>query len=446
MSRRTRYVLGASAVLVPSLSAGLALPAASEDSPAVAVSPTAADGAVLNEWNTLAQGIALTLRPTAHGQTRGIAMVQGAVYDAVNAIDRGHQPYLVDVGALDVDPSASYGAAVATAAHDVLMAIAPAAQASVETAWVETLADIPDGPSEDEGVAAGRAAATAMLSARTGDGFEAPFDFGPHMGTAAGQWRPTALEPDAWVGGLTPFLMDSPSQFPSAGPDALTSAAYTDDFKEVKRLGSLSSTARTPAQTKAALFWQAPPAVFWNRMVRDLSVTRSLGVVDEARLLAMVNIAAADGAIACWNDKYVWDFWRPVTAVRDAGIDGNPATVADPGWTPLFDGATATIPPLVNPGNPPFPEHPSGHGCVSGAVLHTARAFFGTDKVALDLFSTRFPGEPRHFARFSHVLKEIIDARVWGGIHFRNADVQGAVIGRKVSRLATRDYFQPVGE
>jgi hypothetical protein len=174
-------------------------------------------------------------------------------------------------------------------------------------------------------------------------------------------------------------------------------------------------------------------------MVRDLSAARGLTVLDEARLLAMVNLAAADGAIACWYDKYVWDFWRPVTAIRDAGIDGNPDTVANAGWTPLFDGTTSTFPPLVNPPNPPFPEHPSGHGCVSGAVLNTARAFFGTDRVGFDLFSVRFPGQPRHFDRFSDALKEVIDARVWGGIHFRNADVQGAVIGKKVARLATRD-------
>ncbi|QIK66732.1 vanadium-dependent haloperoxidase [Nocardioides sp. HDW12B] len=442
-TRRTRRLAAVGAVLVPSLVAGLALPAASGDSPPGAASATAADAAVLNEWNTLAQGIALTLRPTAHGQSRGIAMVQGAVYDAVNAIDRGHQPYLVDVEALDVSPAASYGAAIATAAHDVLLAIAPGSQVTVDTALSNTLAAIPDGPGEDLGVAAGQAAAAAMLADRADDGFLAPFDFAPHVGTGPGDWRPTALDPDPWVGYLEPFLMRAPSQFRSEGPDALTSASYADDFREVKRLGSLTSTARTADQTQAALFWQSPPAIFWNRMVRDLSAAHGLGAVDEARLLALVNLAAADGAIACWNDKYHWDFWRPVTAIRDAGIDGNPATVADPAWTPLFDGATATFPPLVNPPNPPFPDHPSGHGCVSGAALNTARAFFGTDKVELDLYSTRFPGQPRHFDRFSHALKEIIDARVWGGIHFRNADVQGAVIGKKVARLATRSYFLP---
>lgn len=409
---------------------------------AAAAGPSAADRQVLVEWNELAQGIAVGIRPTAHGQSRGIAMVQGAVYDAVNAIDRGHEPYLVDVAAVGAPPTASYSAAIATAARDVLLSIAPGSATAVEAAYAETLADVPDGADEDSGVAAGHAAATAMLTDRAGDGYLAAFDFAPHMGTGPGQWRPTGLDPDPWVGNLKPFLMSSPDQFRSAGPDLLTSAAYADDFNEVKRLGSLTSTRRTADQTRAALFWQSPPAIFWNRLVRDLS--SELDAVDEARLLALVNLAAADGAIACWNDKYYWNFWRPVTAIRDAGIDGNDATVADPAWTPLFDGATATFPPLVNPGNPPFPDHPSGHGCVSGAALTTIRLFFGTDRLAFDVFSVRFPGQPRHFDRLSLALKEIVDARVWGGIHFRNADVQGAVIGKKVARLAGKEYLQPV--
>lgn len=438
--RLTFCLLGASCLAAASLNAPTLSSAVVPAAP-----PTVADSTVLNEWNVLAQGLAVTLRPTAHGQGRAMAMVQGAVYDAVNAIDRGHEAYLLDVDAVNAAPNASYGAAIATAAHDVLMAVvSPAQQGTVAAALTATLTGIPDGPAENAGVAAGHTAAAAMLADRAGDGFMAAFDFTSHIGTGPGEWRPTALDPDPWVGNLKPFLMGSPDQFRSEGPDPLTSAAYTDDFNEVKRLGSLTSTSRTPDQTKAALFWQSPPAIFWNRLARDVSAAQDLDAVDQARLLAMVNLAAADGGIACWNDKYYWDFWRPVTAIRDAGIDGNQATVADPTWTPLFDGATQTFPPAVNPPNPPFPDHPSGHGCVSGAALHTMKNFFGTDKIAFDVFSVRFPGEPRHFDRFSHALKEIIDARVWGGIHFRNADVQGAVIGRKVVHLMEKKYFQPV--
>jgi hypothetical protein len=405
--------------------------------------PATASADVLNDWNVIAQGQTIALRPTAHGQTRGIAMVQGAVYDAVNALDPDYQPYLLDLDELDAQPSVSRDAAIATAAHDVLVAIVPAAQVPVlDAAYVATLAGIPDGAAQDEGVRVGAAAADAMLAARAFDGFLAPFTF--VIGTEAGDWRPltpTALDPDAWVGNLTPFLIESPSQFRSEGPNALRSDAYAADFKEVKRLGALNSTRRTPDQTTAAIFWQAPPTALYNRLARDLSAEHDVAVADEARLLAMINLAAADGAIACWNDKYHWNFWRPRAAIQEAGTDGNPATVADPTWEPLFHPSTPTTPALITP---PFPDHPSGHGCVSGAVLHTFQKFFGTDKVAFDVNSGRFPGQPRHFVRFSQALKEVIDARVWGGIHFRTADVQGAVIGKKVARYLRANYFQPV--
>ena len=425
----------AATVVVPGVSGADAPPAA-------AASPTADDTAVLNQWNALAQAEALLIRPTAHGESRGIAMVQGAVYDAVNAIHRGYQPYLLDVEALDIDPQASYSAAIATAAHHVLVTLVAASRvAALDTAYAATLAPI-DEVARDAGVAAGVAAAAAMIEARQGDGYLAAFDFSPHIGTGPGQWDPTALDPDAWVGDLRPFLIDSPDQFRSRGPDPLQSGAYARDFNEVKLFGALGSTVRTADQTTAAIFWQFPPAILWNRLVQDLSAAHGLDAVDEARLFAMVNLAAADGAISCWNDKYYWNFWRPVTAIRKAGTDGNRHTEADPTWVPLFD---ATTPVMGAPlGNPPFPDHPSGHGCLSGAVLNTMRSFFGTDRVSFDIHSGRFPGAPRHFDRFSQALDEIVDARVWGGIHFRNADEQGAAIGKRVASWTTSHYFRPV--
>jgi hypothetical protein len=434
----------AAVAVCTALAVGSGTPVVSGAAGAVdAASVTVADSAVLNDWNLIAQTQTIPLRPTAHGQTRGMAMVQGAVYDAVNAIDRGHEPYLLDVDALGIDPSASYGAAIATAAHHVLVAIVPSTQVTgLDAAYQATLAGIPDGPSEAAGVVAGEEAAAAMIAARAGDGFLAPFQFA--IGPDPGDWRPltpTALDPDAWVGGLRPFLIQSPSQFRSDGPNPLTSAAYTQEFNEVKALGSLTSATRTADQTTAAIFWQSPPVGMWNTLSRDLASAQSVGAVDEARLLAMVNLAAADGAIACWNDKYYWNFWRPVAAIREAENDGNPATLADPAWKPLFDPSTPTTPPLVTP---PFPDHPSGHGCVSGAVLHTAQDFFGTDKLGFNVYSSRFPGQPRHFDRLSAALKEVIDARVWGGIHFRTADVQGAVMGKKVAHWLDTHYFQAI--
>jgi hypothetical protein len=445
-TRTTRRVLVLGVVLTVAISAP-GVP------PGVPTAGAAGPG-VLLQWNAIAQ-VELTnartplstfpkIRPTAHGQSRAMAMVQGAVYDAVNAIDRGYQAYLLDVDALDIDPGASYDAAIATAAHHVLVTLVePDRIGGLDTSYATTLAGIPDGPAEDEGVAAGEAAAAAMIADRAGDGFMAPFTFVVGTTPGDGVWKPTGLDPDPWVGNLKPFLMERPDQFRSSGPNPLTSDEYTKEFNEVKALGAVNSTVRTPDQTQAAVFWQFAPIRFWNRAFSEVIVSRQLDTVDAARLLGMINLAGADGPIACWNDKWYWNFWRPVTAIREAEFDGNPATVGDPAWTPLFDGVTQSVPGFANPGNPPFPDHPSGHGCLSGAVLRTARDFFGTDKVAITVTNSRL-GLQRDFDRLSHALKEIIDARVWGGIHFRTADVQGAVIGQKIAHMIDKNWFQPV--
>jgi hypothetical protein len=369
-------------------------------------------------------------------------MVAGAVYDAVNAIDRGYEPYLLDARSLKIRRWASTDAAIAAAAHHVLVALAPDQGAALDTAYSDTLATVPDGLAQDEGVRAGAAAADAMLRSREGDGYRAPFTF--DLGTGAGDWRPFpagAFDPDPWVGQLRPFLIRSQDQFRSAGPNSLTSRKYAKEFNEVKELGSLTSTSRTAAQTKTAIFWQTAPAPLWHGMARDLITRHGLDAADGARLLARMSLAGADGAISCWDDRYYWQSWRPGAALREADTDGNAATVADPDWLPLFDPSTPTTPPLSNP---PFPEHPSGHGCVTGATLTAVRTFFGTDKVAINLASSRYPGEVRSFSRLSAAMNEVIDARVWGGIHFRTADVAGAHIGAKVGRWMDKHYFQPV--
>jgi hypothetical protein len=414
------------------------------------VAPAVAQADVIGDWNTIAQTETLLLRPTAHGQSRGIAMVQGAVYDAVNAIDRGHQPYLIDLETVGAQPWGSQDAAAATAAYRALRAIvSPARYAGLDAAYLATLGPAPYDPLVQEGIDAGEAAAAAMLASRQGDGFLATFM--PTIGTDPGDWRPIgwpaapAFDPDGWIGNLKPFLIESPSQFRSEGPNELTSAAYAEEYAEVKELGALNSTRRTADQTAAAVFWQFAPIALWNPLARDLAGRYDLDTADQARLYATLNLAAADGAISCWNDKYYWSFWRPRAAIREGDTDGNPATIGDPTWESLFASATATTPPL---GTPPFPDHPSGHGCLTGAVMNTMADFFGTDKVGITVISGRSlngsPIAPRQFDRFSRVTKEVIDARVWGGIHFRTADVQGAVIGKKVAHWLRKHYFRPL--
>jgi hypothetical protein len=417
---------------------------------AVLVAPAVARADVVGDWNAIAQAETVLLRPSAHGQARGIAMVEGAVYDAVNAIDRGHEPYLIDLAQVGAQPWVSQDAAAATAAYRVLRAITPSARhAGLDVAYTATLAGIPNGPLEQGGVAAGEAAAAAMLAARANDGFLAVFT--PVIGTDPGDWRPLgwptapAFDPDGWVGNLKPFLIESPSQFRSRGPLPITSRAYARELWEVRELGALNSTRRTADQTAAAVFWQFAPIALWNPLARALADRYDLDTADQARLYAIVNLASADAATACWNDKYHWSFWRPIAAIREADTDGNFATIGDPSWQPLFVPSVQTAPPLATP---PFSDHPSGHGCLTGAVMDTMADFFGTDEVPVTIVSGRslngVPIPPRHFARFSDVTAEVIEARIWGGIHFRTADVQGTVIGRQVADWLQAHYFRPL--
>jgi hypothetical protein len=404
------------------------------------VSPAAARGDAVTDWNSFANAAIFSTLPTAHAAVLSTAMVQGAVYDAVNAIAGGYQPYLPTPAA---NPTYSQDAAAATAAFRVAAALVPSQALDLEGKYNAYLLPIPDGPAKTGGIAVGEAAAAAMLAARENDGRNGPFTF--IIGTEPGEWRPSppsnALDPSPWVANVTPFLLPYAEMLRSDGPNTLSSDAYTEDFNEVKALGSLTSTTRTADQTMAAIFWQAQPGALYGGVMRLLSTRYALTTAENARLFAMVSFAAADGAIACWNDKYYWRFWRPIDAIRGAEADGNPDTSADTSWKALFDPATVTTPPLATPG---FPDHPSGHSCVSSASLEAMQEFFGTDKIAFDMVSSRFPTQPRHFERFSDALKEVIDARVWGGIHFRTADMQGKVIGKKVAQWERKHFFQPV--
>jgi PAP2 superfamily len=399
-------------------------------------------GNAVTDWNAIAASA--TAGQPAHAQPLSLAMVQGAVYDAVNAIDGRYEPYLAAPAA---DPSDSKQAAAATAAYQTLVGIFPAQQPTLQALYDASLAAVPDGPAKTGGVAAGEASAATMLATRANDGRGGPFTF--VFGTTPGVWRPTppnfGLDPAPWVANVRPFLVASAEMLRTDGPNALTSAAYAEDLNEVKRLGSLTSTSRTADQTQAAIFWQDSGPAIWNRVFRSLATSRGLDLADSARLYAMTNLAAADGSIGCWSDKYYWNFWRPITAIREAGTDGNPATTADPNWLPLFDPSVRVSgPSLVTPG---FPDHPSGHTCISGATVHALKAFFATDKVPFTAHSNKCspaPCPPRRFDRFTWALKEIIGARVWSGIHFRTADVQGAVLGKKVAHQLRKHYFQPL--
>ncbi|MGH9191670.1 MAG: vanadium-dependent haloperoxidase [Acidimicrobiales bacterium] len=357
-----------------------------------------------------------------------MAMVQGAVDDAVNAIDGGFEPYLV---APPAKRWYSTDAAAATAAYGVLVSLLPAQQAQLGVLYQASLDAIPDGRAKNGGIRVGEAAAAAMLAARADDGRFGPFRF--PVGTEPGEWRPVlpafVNDPNGWVARVTPFLIEGPEQFRSRGPHALTSRRYAKEFAEVKAIGSLTSASRSADQTDASRFWAENAVAMWSRIARQLSTERHLGSVDNARLFARLFLTGADAAIVCWEDKADWGFWRPITAIREAATDGNPATEADPEWLPLLN-------------TPPYPDHPSGHNCLSSSVVSTLRDFFGTDKATFSATSAT-SGTSRSFTRFTQALDEIIDARVWSGIHFRTADEQGATIGKQVARYSRTHHFHP---
>ncbi len=407
------------------------------------LAPAHARADTVTDWN----GYASTAIVTNAGQPPPVsalsfAMVQGAVYDAVNAIDRGHRSYLPQPPA---GRWASKDAAVATAAYRVLVTLFPLQQSTLDPQYQSSLGAIADTPpgAKDAGIAAGQAAATTMLAARENDGRNGPFT--PLVGTTPGVWRPTppsnAQDPAPWVANVRPFLVPNVEMLRTRPPNALTSRAYARDVNEVKSVGALHSTTRTADQTDSAIFWQEPAFQLWNRIFRGIAAQQHLNVVDNARLFASLDLAIADGAIGCWNNKYLWKFWRPITAIREADTDGNRATVADPLWTPLFDPSTpvAAPPALVTPA---FPDHPSGHNCGAGAIVQTLQYFFRTDRLRVSATSLK-SGTTRTWHRLSDLLQENINARVWAGIHFRTADTEGALLGEKVARYFHRHYLEP---
>jgi hypothetical protein len=430
---------------------GTALPARAEAADAVRYSPAATPTNAVTDWNLIAVNTFVQFPGPAGGAPPALqvhmAMVQGAVYDALNAIGpRRRRPYLLESRFAS---TASKEAAAATAAYQVLSNVVSTVPESksfpnradllqvLDTEYETALAAIPDGLSKDQGIEAGNAAAAAMIAAREDDG-----RFGPtpwKSNAEQGHWQPQqnpdgtqALDPTPWVGGVRPFLIESPSQFRTEGPRALTSEAWAADFNEVKALGSVDSTTRTPEQTHIALWWQSNggPTLMWNGVARDLASnpSYSLDMLDSALLLAQLNLSGADAAISCWNEKYYWDFWRPWNAIVEADRDGNPATQPDPSWTPLLYA--------------PYPSHPSGHLSLDGAHLRVLQTFFGTDEVEFDVTSSRFDGETRHFERFSQPLDEIIEARIWAGLHYRNADVQAQILGGTIADYMVENFFQ----
>ena len=373
-------------------------------------------------WNEIALAATVTAGQGPLPQSRSMTIVQVAMHDAVNGITGRYATYLPQ----GVPPEgASADAAAVAAAHRALVTLFPAQTSGLDAARAASLAAF--GLTEDDpGIPWGESVATAILGARSNDhAAQAQMSYAaPNAGTP-GVWVAIGTTPAllAGWGTVTPWVMHGGSQFRPDGPPSLTSGRYARDYREIQQIGSLSSPSRTSEQTEIARFWLATPSSIWNHVARQVIQARGLAASDTARSLALVYLAASDAGIACWDAKYVYNFWRPMAAIRNGHLDGNDATTADPAWQPLFP-------------TPAHPEYTSGHASNSSAMGTMLAFLFGDNPgIPIVAISPSNPAFPRHWTTFSEGIEEVIDARVYSGIHFRTSDEVGARVGQQVARF-----------
>ncbi len=383
------------------------------------------------EWNLITANALQTANAgTGLAHSRIYAMVHGAMFDAVNAIDRRYQPYAAD---LKAPPGASPDVAAAVAAHAVLMELYPQQQATLDAALAASLSRVQDARAKADGVALGKAAAEKMLALRRNDRMSEKASFAPKSGPGQFQLPASASPIGPHWGSVAPFTLTSMEDFRSPGPPPLTSVRYAREFDEVKAVGAKNSTLRTAEQTALALLWKPTSPITYNAMLRAMPALIQKSSVEQARVFALMNMAASDAFIVGWRDKFLFLFWRPETAIRNADSDGNDATSADAAWVGLFS-------PF-----PAHPEYPSGHALYTGAMETVLRDFFGTDRMTLTVTN---PDEKitRTFSSFSEMAKSVEDARVWAGIHFRSACMDGSQMSRRIAEHALKNNMQPIAK
>ncbi len=396
------------------------------------VTPT---GDMVIQWNDNLREAIGTAGTSATAASRIAAITQAAVYDSVNALDRTHEPYLVDVLA---HPRASREAAVAAAAHRALVGLYPAQAATLDAKLNASLATIPDGKAEDDGVALGRSVADQILALRQNDGSGVVLP--PYLGAPGpGQWRPTSPSAPGqlpqWAD-LMPFAMTSPDQFRPSAPPALDGATYTAAFNEVKDLGSSTSATRTADQTAMARFWASgagtPSAIGHLNLMAQIAAQQQGNTLEEnARLFAAINIAMADCTISSWDAKYEFNFWRPQAGIREAADDGNSATAADPAWTPL----------LSTPAHQSYTSTLSSNSSAAATILAD---FFGTDNFAFTLPAQSLTLPARSFTSFSQAAAEAADSRIYAGIHWRFDNEVGLAAGSTIGQYVMDNFLRPV--
>jgi hypothetical protein len=391
---------------------------------------TLAHADVVTDWNVTAIRVAATIGISTGVQSRLMATTHAAMFDAVNSIERKYTPYAVEVSP---PAGASAEAAAITAAHGVLTQLVPDEKKMLDAALATTLAKVGDGAAKDAGAAVGREVAIKMVERRRTDGVDTTVAYTP--GTTPGAWQPT---PPAFAaaalphfGAVTPFVLTAPDQFTMPGPSALTSEVFARDLQEIQAVGARRGSSRTAEQSEVAIFWTVWTYMPFNAAARTAAAQRDLSLVDTARLLALLNLAGVDSQIACWYWKYRFNFWRPITAIRAAASAQNAAPTADPTWESLLT-------------TPAHPDYPSGHATYGGAAAEVLKAVLGDDRVDASFTWPEAGGVTRTYASFSQLDREIIDARVWGGIHFRQTDEDSSALGRQIGDYAVKTWLRPV--
>ena len=389
------------------------------------------DPGVLLHWNEVAwRTIAVEgMRPPPVAQFY-LGLVSTAVYNAVVTIEGGGEPTLPQDR---IHGAASSDVAAATAAHDVLVAFFPASSGALDADYDAWLAGVPDDDARDRGLEVGQDAAAALIASREGDGREDQTRrLARPASPAAGVWVPTGNGEwtTPWLGFTRPLLIDSATQFATPGPDALDSSAYAEDFAEVKLMGAATNSGRTQADTDLALFFNDNPPRQYQEAMRARAVEHEMDIMESARMFAAVNVAGADAGITCWRAKWDVNYWRPVTAIQQADRDGNPATTADPAWTPFRPA-------------PAYPEYPSGHGCVTSATSEALEELFGQD-LDLDIQQKDAAGvvlATRHYDDADDWQDDVTDARIFLGYHFRDGMDDSLKVGECVAEHVVDRWF-----
>lgn len=400
---------------------------------------------VVTDWNTVLNTAVMRddnqSNPT-FGSRAG-AMVHAAVYDAVNAITRERQPYALRN--YQAPAGASIQAAAAQAAYQTLVYLFPEQQAYFKAELARQLSQVPEARARTLGIQVGTAAAEAIIRLRKNDGAYVTVPYRP--GYCPGDWRPTPPDytPAAWPQWpyVRPFVLRYGAQFRPGPPPPLNSSAYATAFNEVKRLGEIDSRFRTPDQTRIADFWSydlppaEPPPAEYNQILQVIAKKQRNTVVQNAYLFALVNLGLADGVISCWDTKYKYNVWRPVTGIRLAGQDWNSLTAPDPCWFPLG-------PPDFRTWTPPFPAYTSGHATMGGVLFRALQLYYRTDQIAFTFESDDLPGRPRSYKTLSQADQENADSRVYMGVHWRFDQTVGQQQGHKVAEYIYNNAMQPI--